>query len=395
MQSTLSMMIHTAWRYGRIVCVACLFTLGLVSIVAAQQPTATIVQMSGEVLASFQGGTSAPGSLGLTLFQGDAIQTKAGAFAVIELSDGSQLELGENTNILMEQLAIEPYSEARVSRVKLWWGKMRAVLSPGHQKEGASFDIQTPNSLVGVKFSKPDLEVEFDLPTNTTRVYAYTVDVVVLNLLSGASQLVAAGSGVTVFGNGIQLLPQIPQAASAPQSSPVPPSSQPPAPPVAGSAGSAGSGGFWSGNLGTIAVTGLGAAAVVGGVIALNATQENKQSSGTADFSGTFHFNDSLEPGVDRTVALQLSQNDRTISGVRTETVVASGCCTAIGTGDVNGTVQGNRAILNVVRGAGECYCTGTNIIGVYWDQEFGRGSATLEQNGSTLNYNGQTYIRQ
>jgi len=388
MQSNLSMMILPAWRYGRLLCVACLVALGLASVSAAQQPTATIVQMGGEVLASFGDGSAAPGSLGLALFQGDAIQTKAGAFVVLELSDDSQLELGENTNLLMEQLAIEPYSEARVSRMKLLWGKMRAVLSPGHQQEGASFDIQTPNSLVGVKFSKPDVEVQYDRSSNKTYAYSPTVDLTVLDLVSGASRIVAAGTGVTVSGNGIQLLLH----GLSPPPSPQTPPPQPAAPP---SAGSAGSGGLLSGSTGTLVAVGLGAGAVAGGVIAVNAAQESSQPSESTDFSGTFHFNDSPEPGADRTIALQLSQNDTTISGSRTETVIVSGCCTAVGTGNVTGTVHENTAILNVVRGAGSCQCAGSDVTGIYWEQESGSGPASLGQNGSILQYNGQAYIRQ
>ncbi len=383
MQSHLSMIIPLVWRYGRMVC-ACLIVLGMTSVAAAQQPTATIVQMKGEVLASFGDGSTAPGSIGLALVQGDAVQTKAGALAVLELSDGSQLELGENTNLLMEQLAIEPYSKARVSRVKLWWGKMRAVLSPGHQEEGASFDVQTPNSLVGVKFSKPDIEVQFDLADNTTHVFAYTVDVVVLNLVSGATQVIAAGSGAVITGSSIQVLPQIPQGTSSPQTPQVPPS-QPAVPP------SSGSGGLFSGNVGTIVAVGLGAGAVAGGVIAVNAALED-QSSDNNDFSGTFQFSEVIEQGVDRTAVLQLSQNDTTISGTLTETFVVMGCCTAVGSGNVDGTAQGNIATLSVQQGAAHCSCASASL---NLNEKFVTTQATLEQNDSVLNFDGQAYIRQ
>lgn len=379
---------RSLWHYFHICCLTMLCVLGSAIAAAAQQPTATIADVGGEVLVSFGDGTSAPGAVGIDLYQGDAIQTKAGAFVLLELSDGSRLELAEDTNLLMEQLAVEPYSEARVSRVKLWWGKMRAVLSPGHQKEGASFDVQTPNSLVGVKFSKPDLEVEFDRDENSTRVFAYTVDVVVLNLISGATQVVAAGTGAAVIGNGIQLLPQLPQAASGAGAASAPPPPQAP-PPVS----SAGGGGILSGNTGTIAVAGLGAAAVAGGVIALSGLEE--ETSEAVDFSGTFQLQDSLEPGVDRTVVLQLSQNDRDISGSRTETVVVSGCCTAVGTGDVSGTVSGNSAVLTIRRGAASCRCAGTGVIGVEWAEEIGRSTATLSADGGALTVNGQSYARQ
>jgi len=62
------------------------------SISMAQQPTATISALSGEVLVSGQSAT-----VGTALRTGDTIQTQAGASAVLELSDGSKIQLGENT----------------------------------------------------------------------------------------------------------------------------------------------------------------------------------------------------------------------------------------------------------------------------------------------------------
>jgi hypothetical protein len=126
------------------------------SVTRAQQPTATISALSGTVLVNGQAGNT-----GVVLSAGDVIETQAGASLVLAFSDGSQLELGEKTKVDMTVLS-ETVTGARVSRIKLMWGRIRAKLSSNHQYVGSSFDIETPNALVGVKFSQPDVEVSYD-----------------------------------------------------------------------------------------------------------------------------------------------------------------------------------------------------------------------------------------
>jgi len=167
-------------------------------IVSAQQPTATISALKGNVLVSIQGKESVTATVDTVLQAGDVIETKADAEVLLTLSDGSTLDLGENTKLDMSVLAQEPQSKARVSRLKLLWGKIRATLSPGHQKEGSSFDVETPNALVGVKFSKPDVEVIYDPETETTYIMLYTVEGIVTNLLTRETKRVPRGGRAIV-----------------------------------------------------------------------------------------------------------------------------------------------------------------------------------------------------
>jgi hypothetical protein len=117
----------------------------------------------------------------------------SGAEVVLALSDGSELQLEEETSLDIAVLVEEADTGARTSRIKLLWGQVRAMLSPGHQKEGSSFDVETPNALVGVKFSQPVIEVGYDPETDTTTVDAQTVDVVVTNLKTQRIELIRKG----------------------------------------------------------------------------------------------------------------------------------------------------------------------------------------------------------
>lgn len=166
----------------------------------AQQPTATMSAVSGTVLVNGQ----KPGT-GTVLRAGDVIETQAGASVVLELSDGTLLELGENTKIDLADLA-QTATGARVSLVKLMWGWVRAKLSSNHQHVGSSFDIETPNALVGVKFSEPDIEVSYNPESVETVGIAHTVELLAKNLLTDEEVLVPVGSTVIIVGLTIKIV---------------------------------------------------------------------------------------------------------------------------------------------------------------------------------------------
>ncbi len=174
----------------------------LVVPVNAQQPTATISSVSGTVLIFVQGRPSVNAKQGMTLRAGHVIETQSGAEVVLTLTDGSELQLGEETKLDLAVLAQEAGTNARKSHLKLWWGKVRSVLSPGHQEEGSSFAVETPNVLVGVKFSQPKVEVGFDRQTGETSVKAFTVAMVLTAKKTGKSETITAGQKATVDKDG-------------------------------------------------------------------------------------------------------------------------------------------------------------------------------------------------
>ena len=166
-------------RYRMILPLGIGFVLTFAALAAAQQPGAIITALTGTASLSVQGRTL-DAKIGMTLRPGDAIQTAAGAAATLTLSEGSVINVGENTNLNVDELLQTPEG-ARKSRLKIIWGKIRMFLAPGHQKEGSEFFTETPNTQVGVKFSQPSVEVSYEPETKTTIVRAYTVEVEVVN----------------------------------------------------------------------------------------------------------------------------------------------------------------------------------------------------------------------
>jgi hypothetical protein len=237
----------------------------------AQQPTATISALSGTVLVSGQ-----TAKTGAVLHTGDTLQTQAGASAVLVLSDGSELQLGENTQVNLADLA-QTATGARVSRVKMLWGRIRAKLSPGHQQAGSSFDIETPNALVGVKFSQPDVEVSYDPAKQETIGIAHTVELMVKNLLTGEIMHVPVGSTVIITAIGIKVIAGIVGAVSASSASTTTTSST--------ATGTASTGASTGLSAGTIVAIGAGVAAV-GGVAAVVASSGNDNGSNSGNSDG-------------------------------------------------------------------------------------------------------------
>ncbi len=179
------------------------------SVSLAQQPTATISALSGDVLVSGQAAT-----VGTALRAGDTIQTQAGASAVLELSDGSEIQLGEKTQINIDDLT-QTGTGARVSSIKLLAGWLRAFLSSEHQQEGSSFTIETPNAQLGVKFSEPDIEVSYNPESVETVGIAHTVELMAKNLLTDEEVLVPVGSTVIIVGTTIKIVAGILAIAGA------------------------------------------------------------------------------------------------------------------------------------------------------------------------------------
>jgi hypothetical protein len=212
LMSSYKMEVLTMYRSSSNLSIPCFRSRGLVwimvavfcfsfipSVSRAQQPTATINTLNGTVLVNGQ-----EQGKGFALSAGDVIETQAGARVVLELSDGSQLELGENTKVDVAVLS-QTATGARTSKVKLMWGWIRAKLSPSHQQEGSAFDIETPNALIGVKFSQPEVEVGYNQEKQETTAKALTVALIILNLLTGERMVIPVGSTAIITALGIKI----------------------------------------------------------------------------------------------------------------------------------------------------------------------------------------------
>jgi len=358
----------------------------LPSVSLAQQPTATISALSGTVLINGQ-----EQGTGTVLSEGDVIETQSGATVVLELSDGSLLELGENTKVNIAELS-QAATGARVSRMKLLWGRIRAALSPGHQQTGSSFDISTPNALVGVKFSQPDVEVSYDPAKQETVVLALTVALAVKNLITDEEKMIPIGSFAIITALGIKVMAGAVATGT-----------------IAAGSTSAGTVGAGAGGIGkgTMIALGAGAVAAAGGVAAVAASSGDEDKGDSGDgidwdnpFTGTFKFegritlDDPDNTPADAIDIYYLTQQGNSVTGTGDATITT--CCTFTDTTTATGTVDGNTMILTAtVISSTVCTCPdGTQWrtpIGMNWTH-----TCTLAEDGSSFQFeNGMVYIHQ
>lgn len=169
--------------------------------IAQQQETVTISTLQGTVLVNNH--TEQEGAV---LKAGDVIETMANAFVILELSDESTVRLDEKTKLDIAVLIQQPETEVRTSRLKLLYGRIRVLLSGGHQREGSAFTVETPNAHLGVKFSQPMIEVRYDPNKQETIGIAYTVEIEATNLISGEIVLVPVGSTVIINSDEMKVL---------------------------------------------------------------------------------------------------------------------------------------------------------------------------------------------
>jgi ferric-dicitrate binding protein FerR (iron transport regulator) len=172
----------------------------------AQHPTATITSLTKDVFVSFQGETPVSALAGTLLRQGDSIRTYSEANAMLHLSDGSKLQLKENTNLRIIAMTKEPMI---ASSFELLWGRVRSILSPLYQKPDSSFTIQTPNAVVNITSSELDAEVLYEPTTKTTTVLAHEFGVDVRNEVTGVSLRLPQGHSAIIYEGIIQEIAEI------------------------------------------------------------------------------------------------------------------------------------------------------------------------------------------
>lgn len=155
-----NMLTNRLSRYGLILALATVLTGYWIPMACEAEPsTATIKELNGDVLVS--GSTLA--QIGTHLHSGDTLQTQTGATVILQLAGGSRLELGEKTNVDFIRLHQTSVTGAWNSYVKLAWGHIRISLSTTYQKTpGSSFEVETPDIVIAMKASQPDIEIFYD-----------------------------------------------------------------------------------------------------------------------------------------------------------------------------------------------------------------------------------------
>lgn len=134
--------------------VAVLVPLAIAARGFAQTPVAgTVSVASGTVQVQRATGLVAVGP-GTQVNVGDRVITGPGGHAVITLTDGSQLELGESSNMVIDNHALAPAGGRAATQVSLFGGVLRSVVNA---TGGApNFEVHTPNAVAAVRGTRWD-----------------------------------------------------------------------------------------------------------------------------------------------------------------------------------------------------------------------------------------------
>jgi hypothetical protein len=366
------------------------------SVSRSQQPTATISALSGAVLVNGQ-----EAGEGIVMSAGDIIESQAGASVVLELSDGSLLELGENTKLNIAELS-QTATGARVSHVKMMWGWLRAKLSPGHQQAGAAFHIETPNALVGVKFSQPDVKVSYDPTKKETVALALTVALAVKNLLTDEEKIVPIGSIAIITALGIKVIGGA-AAAGIIAAETTGSGATGTGTTAATTTGTSSAGGV---STGTWIALGVGAAAAAGGIVALTAGSEdsNRDSNDDRIHIGIFRREFSQQSQNHTEFwkqTIEISRKGNAVDGMLITEVSFNNSCSCFTPAfevPVTGTIEGASLVLNWPSGEGycECCCDEKGLPTEVFQPEVPGGTynATLEEGGMVLRIQGLSDFR-
>ena len=94
-------------------------------------------------------------TVGAKLTEGDEIRAWGGASAELELPDGTNLVVAENTRLAVTKVAIDPQNKTRVGVFHLAVGKVRASIAEGAiklvQSRQSNFAITTPGGVAAAR----------------------------------------------------------------------------------------------------------------------------------------------------------------------------------------------------------------------------------------------------
>jgi len=234
---------------------AVLFYFALTTAAMAQAPMAgSISSASGAVQIQRASGLIAATS-GTPVNIGDRIITGAGGHAVITLTDGSQLEVGESSNMTIDNHVLAPAGGRAETKVSLFGGVLRSVVSATGGTP--NFEVHTPNAVAAVRgtdflvsfsdgqrrFGYPGCETFTDISVVTGAVAVANManPNVTVSVPEGFSTTVACGQAPLPPGpSGLENMESgglaAPGAVTAPPPGAAPaPAPPPPAPPPPGS----------------------------------------------------------------------------------------------------------------------------------------------------------------
>jgi hypothetical protein len=97
-----------------------------------------------------RGGVATAAAVGMAVQMGDELRTADGQLRVV-FRDDSVVDLDANSTIVVDEHVFDPAAGSFSSLLKLVHGKARALVSEYYRAPGASYQIETPTAVAGVR----------------------------------------------------------------------------------------------------------------------------------------------------------------------------------------------------------------------------------------------------
>lgn len=160
----------TRYRPLRLLSFSCSLALLLIAARAAAEDAGTIAAIDGVVQIQ-RAGAAIPAVAGTVLVVGDEIRTGAGRIRIV-LRDGSVLNVGTDSTIVIVQQVVEPDTGRLESLFRLVKGAVRALVGENYGSRGASYQIETATAVIGVRGT--EFVIAYNSVTEVTEVVGVT-----------------------------------------------------------------------------------------------------------------------------------------------------------------------------------------------------------------------------
>ena len=156
--------------------------------------TVAVARGAAEIV---RGGGAAAAAVGASVYTGDELRTGDGQMRVV-FRDDSVLDLSEQTTLVVDQQVFDPGAGRFTSLMKLLTGKARALVSNYYGAPGASYEVETPTAVAGVRGTT--FLVSYDAGLDATQVIGIEGRIEVRSLAArlGDTVYVTAQEGTTV-----------------------------------------------------------------------------------------------------------------------------------------------------------------------------------------------------
>lgn len=170
----------------------------LLGAAAGGQETVGTVAIARGAAELVRGGAAAAGAVGANVYSGDELRTGDGQMRVV-FRDDSVLDLHEHTTLVVDQQVFDPGAGRFTSLMKLLTGKARALVSSYYGTPGASYEVETPTAVAGVRGTT--FVVSYDADRDATQVIGIEGRIQVRSLAArlGDTVYVTAKEGTTVL----------------------------------------------------------------------------------------------------------------------------------------------------------------------------------------------------